>query len=953
MKVFIAPTYDGPDRADGGIRRVVDAMVKYLPGLGIQVTNSPQEADLLNCHGTMLYHVPGVPMLASCHGLYWDGYDWADWGHDANKRVIEVLIRSQAITAPSQWVAHAISRGMLADPTVIYHGVEASEWDHNEDPMGYVLWNKARTDPVSNPDDMNRLAAMLPRTPFVSTFGEQAENVHIVGKTEYHHMKPIIQRAGVYLATARETFGVGTLEALAAGVPVVGWRYGGQEEIIIDGETGYLATPGNYIELAECVRRALGERDRLSANAREDARLRWGWADKIEQYASLFWRTAENWNQPRPKVSVIVTSHNLGQYLGEALRSVGEQTMKDWECIIVDDASTDNTEEVAAAWMADELPDYAHASYLPTPRNLKLSAARNYGFAQANGRYILYLDADDRLAPNALDTLSMALDRDPALHIAAGRLDVMGHDGREQRKNPWPFQRFNWRDQMLHLNQITYASMMRREVLERSGGYRVRDWRAEDASFWSRVTSLGFRAQIVTEDSTLIYRMRSDSKTIQEHNKHADKDGDWTAWYPWRVGAASGVQGVELQKRGAQPNPRLVPWSAQGEPPASIKFWPVRHHQDPVVSVIIPVGPGHSEYLLDALDSLIAQTFQQWEVIVVNDTELSKPHFKDTFLRGHPFARVVKTDADGGNGASAARNLGIAHARAPLCLFLDADDVLVPSAIEQMVRAYVQSGGKYVYADCATPEDQTRLDGPVQTHAAADYDQALWLASGYEAGMPGRHSVTALVETATLRELGGFDETMPFWEDWELYMRLAANGVCGVRVPEPLLIYRLHTGQRRRSALDQKEKLQASLRERYQAYTTGEKQMCGCRGGSGGAIASAQSGLDDILAQFLPGTLSIEEAASDAHIQVVRLEYIGEQKGAQSYRGPGTGNLYRFGNNVTDKYRDITAPTEKEWRDIRFFVEGLEICRIVRQPDPIVAVEDEPIEQVLAAVEHA
>lgn len=918
MKVFIAPNYQGPDRADGGIRRVTEAMVKYLPDYGVQITESPGEADLLNCHGAELYHVPGVPMVSSCHGLYWEDYNWDDWAHDANRRVVESLVRAQAITAPSKWVAHAISRGMLAAPSVIYHGVDVDLWNHNEEPMGYVLWNKARQDAVSNPGDMQRLAAMLPKVPFVSTFGDRTENVHILGAIAYEQMKPIVQRAGIYLATARETFGVGTLEALAAGVPIVGWRYGGQEEIVVEGETGYLATPGNYMELADCVRRALRERDRLSVNAREDARARWGWSDKIEQYANLFWRVAERWNMPGPKVSVIVTCHNLAKYLPDALRSVEQQTTRNFECILVDDESTDETQAIGEQWQAEG----TGRTYLRTPSNLKLSGARNYGLYYARGKYIIYLDADDMLAPNALDTLSKALDDDPAIHIAAGRLDVMNDRGEEQRRNPWPASSFNWRDQMAHLNQITYASMMRREVLERSGGYRVRDWRAEDAALWCRATSLGFRAKMVTEDSTLIYRMRGDSKSAEEGRQHADRDGDWTAWYPWRVGAANGREGVTLRDRGAQPPTRLVPWSAQGSPPAGNRFWPVRHHQHPVVSVIIPCGPGHTQYLTDALDSLVAQTFQQWEAIVVNDTD------KNIDTIAHPFVRVVHTA--GMVGAGAARNLGIQHARAPLCVFLDADDVLVPTALEKMVNAYIQSGGKYVYSDCMSPEDPTRLDGPMTTHAAADFDQALWLSSGYEEAMPGRHSVTALVETSALREVDGFDGAMPHWEDWEVYLRLTAAGICGVRVPEPLLIYRLHTGERRKGALKKQKQLRAYLRERYAPYTTGEKAMCGCRGGTPPALQAAQAGLQDMLAPA-GGVLSIEDAQSE-QMQVVRLQFIGEQSGAQSYRGPGTGKLYRMGNNAFDRYTDIVAPTEKDWRDIRHFVEGLQICKIVTQP---------------------
>jgi hypothetical protein len=97
--------------------------------------------------------------------------------------------------------------------------------------------------------------------------------------------------------------------------------------------------------------------------------------------------------------------------------------------------------------------------------------------------------------------------------------------------------------------------MMRREVLERSGGYRTRDWRAEDASLWTRLTSFGFRAAKVTEESTLIYRFRQDSKSADEARAHQDRDGDWTAWYPWRT-AGDPYDGLRAIQEKRQPNPR-------------------------------------------------------------------------------------------------------------------------------------------------------------------------------------------------------------------------------------------------------------------------------------------------------------------------------------------------------------------------------------------------------------
>jgi glycosyltransferase involved in cell wall biosynthesis len=939
MRVFIAPLYRGQDHADGGIRRLCEAQERYLPEHGIDVLATPDGADLIACHGTMLVEASGVPLVAHNHGLMWHEYNFEAWGDDVNRHAIDLMVRAQAVTAPSRWVAHAITRGMLATPHVIYHGVNAEEWAHDGSHQGYVLWNKARADQVSNPADMNAVAARLPSIQFASTFGQYAKNVHIMGARSYEEMRPIVQHAAVYLATARETFGIGTLEAMAAGVPVAGWRYGGQAEIVIEGETGYLAEWGDYDGLARCVERCIEARERLSKNCIDDVLTRWGWQDKIAQYADLYQRVLADWRQPRPKVSVIVTTHNLARYLPDALASIGAQTMRDWECLIIDDCSTDETASVAMrhidGWR--ELDDM-RGRYIKTPNNLKLSGARNYGRLHANGKYLIHLDADDMLPPNALDVLSHALDTRSDIHIAYGSLDTIADDGAHQRRNPWPAGAFDWAMQIAHLNQLPYAAMVRREVLERSGGYRLRDWRAEDASLWTRLTSFGFRAAKVTDDATLVYRIRQDSKGSRERQQHADVDGDWTAWYPWRL-AGDAESGMEATRQGKRPHAPIVPFGAQGTPRPPRKMWPCRHHQEPVVSIIIPVGPGHQPFLIDALDSVQAQTVPHWECIVVNDSGL------EIGLTPWPWARLVYSS--GGiipayepRGAGAARNAGLAAARAPLVVFLDADDILCPRALEEMLKAFVASSGRYVYTDWLTLEDEARIDGAMEAHEVEDYDAQAML-SGL------RHAVTALIPAEWARAVGGFDETLPVFEDWDFFCKLAASGYCGTRAAIPLLIYRTRAGMRTRTALRERataddttprytplgEAAAAAITDRYAPFRTGEMRSMPCGTCGGAPMIAAQHA----LAELVPEVWSTGEVPLPAQLpvqpQLVRLEFIGEQWGEMTYIGKESGRPYRAGRDPKSRFIDVDP------RDVPYLLslERFSVTPIVQNDAPAVA----------------
>lgn len=94
----------------------------------------------------------------------------------------------------------------------------------------------------------------------------------------------------------------------------------------------------------------------------------------------------------RPLVSIIVPCFNQAEYLEVTLQSVLEQTFSDWECIIVNDGSPDNTEEIAKKWVdRDERFTYCYQ------KNGGLSSARNLGLANCHGDFIQFLDSDDVL----------------------------------------------------------------------------------------------------------------------------------------------------------------------------------------------------------------------------------------------------------------------------------------------------------------------------------------------------------------------------------------------------------------------------------------------------------------------------------------------------------------------------------------------------------------------------
>jgi glycosyltransferase involved in cell wall biosynthesis len=148
---------------------------------------------------------------------------------------------------------------------------------------------------------------------------------------------------------------------------------------------------------------------------------------------------------PQPLVTVVITCYNQAQYLDESIRSATHQLYKPIEILVVNDGSTDETAAVASS--------YPSVSLINQP-NQGLSSARNTGLDAAKGSYILFLDADDWLYPEAVNTNVHLLDADITLAFAAGGHHMVYPSGQKIACIPKP------KDQVyLHLLLRNYIAM--------------------------------------------------------------------------------------------------------------------------------------------------------------------------------------------------------------------------------------------------------------------------------------------------------------------------------------------------------------------------------------------------------------------------------------------------------------------------------------------------------------
>lgn len=167
-----------------------------------------------------------------------------------------------------------------------------------------------------------------------------------------------------------------------------------------------------------------------------------------------------------PLVSIVIPCFNHGRFLAEALASVGTPSVPA-EIIVIDDGSTDSTCDVVATF---ETSNEFRCIRQP---NAGLAAARNRGLRESHGKYIVFLDADDRLAPGAVDVGAAMLGEHPECAYVFGRCLMMDHDGTLLPTAQQPrIVRDHYRE-LLRRNYIWMPAtvMFRRDALERIGGF--------------------------------------------------------------------------------------------------------------------------------------------------------------------------------------------------------------------------------------------------------------------------------------------------------------------------------------------------------------------------------------------------------------------------------------------------------------------------------------------------
>jgi len=187
-----------------------------------------------------------------------------------------------------------------------------------------------------------------------------------------------------------------------------------------------------------------------------------------------------------PIVSIVMPTHNHANFIAEAIESVRMQTFDQWELLIVDDGSTDDTRAVVEPFLKED----ARIRYIRQEENKGIAFTRNNGVAQSQGRHIAMLDSDDAWASSDKLALQVAaLDADPKLGIIGTWLEIIDEKGVPTGAMlSYPQDDAGIRAKEIYRNAFAQSSVVfRKDAFTKAGGYDGRFVVTDDHDLWLKI----------------------------------------------------------------------------------------------------------------------------------------------------------------------------------------------------------------------------------------------------------------------------------------------------------------------------------------------------------------------------------------------------------------------------------------------------------------------------------
>ena len=494
-------------------------------------------------------------------------------------------------------------------------------------------------------------------------------------------------------------------------------------------------------------------------------------------------------------LSVIIPTYNRAKYLGESLDSVISQKLPvGWkmEVIVVDDGSTDNTDHIIKSYVERGIK-YYKIKHSGSP-----AIARNYAIRRAKGSLIAFQDSDDKWADNKL-IKQRAIFEDESISLSYGNAEVMTETGKKTGKtivsdkhllNGAKF------ESLLKENVISTLTVIARKkcIVEVGGFDETKELiGVEDYELWLRILSNNPNIFLPIQKTLAFYRrhdnnvsnvstLLANEKLFLLMEKLYDKIDDSTT-------------------RKTLTNEILVHGHA-----LSCAMDEADSSRAPIISIIMSVFNGQ-EYLRDAIDSVLNQTYDNFEFIIIDDGS-SDDSIKIIKSYSDPRIRLITQT---NHGLVYSLNKGAALARGGFVARQDADDISMPTRLEKQLNWMLTShdrglvGTFFTYIDLKNKPLTTTICSPLKD---LDLKRSMYLNNPFAHG-------SVMFRKQAFLESNGYRQEYYKAEDYDLWRRIARKWEIG-QVPEILYWYRINpSGISQNNGIEQKNLTNRIIRQQY------------------------------------------------------------------------------------------------------------------------------------------
>ena len=447
-----------------------------------------------------------------------------------------------------------------------------------------------------------------------------------------------------------------------------------------------------------------------------------------------------------PRVTICVSVRDEGLLLQNCLKHIYDQTFKDWECIVIDDGSTESMEAVVKEFRDDRFLFYRF------PENRGIPKGANYAYKLATGDYIGSLGVDELISPDKLAIQVKFLDENPQIGLVWG-VPGNGPMGPVELWEQYSLKahnrsRYHWLKCFLLLEGIPVggaSALWRKSLFDSIGYFDESLSKFSDHEWFCRVLE-GHNVYV------LPYRFMNEVQrptTNPVSNEKAQKEYDY-------------VRSKHVL---------VVPPS------------------DGLITVAIPCY-NHAKFLGPALEAILKQTDQNFEILIMDDCSTDDPgtvvsKFKDPRIH---FFRSEKNE-----GQMPSVNKLLAIAKGDFFISCSSDDVIDPTLFEKLRAEFVKDP---FLEHVACQNDFIDEDGkpytaehPFKTiEKAVNRSQDEWIARLYGGNV---YFGMAMYRTFSLREVGPWEPKHGVISDYEMYLRLLPRYNFKI-VEEPLTHTRIH-----------------------------------------------------------------------------------------------------------------------------------------------------------------